>query len=271
MNKPQPLSYTFTFENPINWNPYYQWFATHWFKVCLGALFIHLLLVKDVKVSIQFKENTKLNAALPVAAVAQPVSSKPILADLGSESSSKSTSETVHKAQSFYNLTFILSPDYASRKGIPLSIVQEKQEIVAAYLRRFSKIALEEQQNYGIPASITLAQGLLESNAGHSRLARESNNHFGIKCKSKCKGCTCRNYQDDDFYDMFRVFESTWESYREHSILLNTGRYKHLKDYGKNYTKWAHGLKKAGYATDKKYAEKLIKIIETLKLYKYDK
>jgi len=270
MNKPQPLSYTFTFRNPIRWRPSYQWISTHWFKVCLGALCIHLILVKDVKVSIQFKENPTLNAALPVAA-SQPVSSKSILGKLDADSKpSLNTSGTVHKAQTFYNLTFILSPDYAARKGISAAIVEEKQEILAAYLRRFSKIATEEQQNYGIPASITLAQGLLESNAGHSRLARESNNHFGIKCKSKCKGCTCRNYHDDDFYDMFRVFESTWESYREHSILLNTGRYKHLKDYGKDYEKWAHGLKAAGYATDKKYAEKLIKIIEALKLYKYD-
>lgn len=270
MNKPQPISYTFTFKNRVHWRSYYQWLSLHWFKVCLGILFIHLMLVKDVKVSIQFKENSTLNTALP-AAVSQPVSPKPILDPLEVTSKSPSnTKATVHKAQSFYNLTFILSPDYASRKGIPISVVEAKQEIIAAYLRRFSKIALEEQKKYGIPASITLAQGLLESNAGHSRLARESNNHFGIKCKSKCKDCTCRNYHDDDFYDMFRVFESTWESYREHSILLSTGRYKHLKDYGKDYEKWAHGLKKAGYATDKKYAEKLIKIIKALKLYEFD-
>jgi len=270
MNKPQPLSYTFTFNNCIQWKQYYQWIATHWFKLCLGAMFIHLLLVKDVKVSLQFKENTTLNAALPVATVIpQAVAPKSTLG-LGTTNKNPTNSTTVHKAQSFYNLTFILSPDYAARKGISTAIVEEKQQIIAAYLRRFSKIALEEQQNYGIPASITLAQGLLESNAGHSRLARESNNHFGIKCRSKCKGCTCRNYHDDDFYDMFRVFESTWESYREHSILLNTGRYKQLKAHGKDYQKWAHGLKSAGYATDKKYAKKLIKIIEALKLYEYD-
>ena len=125
---------------------------------------------------------------------------------------------------------------------------------------------------YGIPASITLAQGLLESDAGDSRLATESNNHFGIKCRSKCRGCTCRNYSDDDIYDMFRVFDSSWESFREHSLLLQIDRYVHLKKLGtKDYKNWAIGLKKAGYATDKNYHKKLIHIIEALDLSQFDK
>ena len=142
--------------------------------------------------------------------------------------------------------------------------------MVQNYIDTYLKTAREEQAIYKIPVSITLAQGLLESNAGDSRLSKESNNHFGIKCKSKCKGCTCRNYHDDDYYDMFRVFDNPWQSYREHSILLSGSRYKHLKDLGNNYEQWAHGLKKAGYATDKKYGDKLIKIIEALRLYQYD-
>ncbi|MCB0588722.1 MAG: glucosaminidase domain-containing protein, partial [Phaeodactylibacter sp.] len=88
----------------------------------------------------------------------------------------------------------------------------------------------------------------------------------------KCRGCTCRNYTDDDIYDMFRVFESPGESFREHSILLSSSRYKHLLKLRKtDYRKWAHGLKKAGYATDKRYAEKLIRIIEFFDLGQYDR
>ena len=123
---------------------------------------------------------------------------------------------------------------------------------------------------YGIPASITLAQGLLESNAGDSKLAVVSNNHFGIKCRKKCLGCTCRNYGDDTRYDMFRVFDSATESFREHSELLNTSRYAKLKKHGLDYKKWAHGLKSCGYATDKRYGHKLVKIIENLELDRYD-
>lgn len=168
------------------------------------------------------------------------------------------------------NLTLVLSPDYAQRKQLPQAIVRAKRQRVQNYLEAFAPAAQAEMRAYGIPASITLAQGLLESNAGDSKLARQSKNHFGIKCRSKCLGCTCRNYGDDTRYDMFRVFDDVSESYREHSLLLTSDRYKRLHTYGLDYKKWAHGLKACGYATDKRYAEKLIKIIEQLQLYQYD-
>ena len=97
------------------------------------------------------------------------------------------------------------------------------------------------------------------------------NNHFGIKCKAECEGCRCANYTDDSKYDMFRVFDTPWYSFREHSKLLNGKRYKHLLQLPKaDYVNWAHGLEAAGYATDKEYGEKLVKIIEALELYKLD-
>ena len=128
-------------------------------------------------------------------------------------------------------------------------------------------------KSFGIPASVTLAQGLLESNVGDSKLARRNNNHFGIKCFSKnCKKGHCSNYTDDSHKDFFRVYSSARESYREHSTFLQRSRYQHLKKLGtKDYEKWAHGLRKAGYATDKKYGFKLIKIIEALNLNRFDK
>ncbi|THH41969.1 glycoside hydrolase family 73 protein [Neolewinella litorea] len=168
------------------------------------------------------------------------------------------------------NLTLVLSPDYGERKGLPRSVIAAKRKRVSDYIRRHAPAARREMLEYGIPASITLAQALLESNAGDSKLAVNSNNHFGIKCRTKCLGCTCRNYGDDTRYDMFRVFDSVAESFREHSILLNTTRYARLHGYGIDYRKWAHGLKACGYATDKRYAEKLITIIENLGLDRYD-
>ena len=178
--------------------------------------------------------------------------------------------ETDDPAPHISNLTLVLSPDYARRKGLPEWIATAKRQRVQRYIDRYAEVARREMQQFGIPASITLAQGLLESNAGDSKLARESGNHFGIKCKRKCRGCTCRNYSDDTHYDMFRVFADPLDSFREHSQLLQLSRYRKLKTYGKDYKKWAHGLKSAGYATDKRYGHKLIKIIEELDLMDYD-
>lgn len=168
------------------------------------------------------------------------------------------------------NLTLVLSPDYGQRKGLATDIVRAKKQRVTNYIDRYAATARREMRDHGIPASITLAQALLESNAGDSKLAVNSGNHFGIKCRAKCLGCTCRNYGDDTRYDMFRVFETATESFEEHSTLLNSPRYAKLKAYGKDFRKWAHGLRSCGYATDQQYGSKLITIIENLGLDRYD-
>lgn len=174
-------------------------------------------------------------------------------------------------AAKFSNLGFVLNPDFAQKRGIDPKIVAFKNQKCFAYIKQYAPTAQEERTLYGIPVAITLAQGLLESNAGDSKLAKNDNNHFGIKCKSKCIGCRCANYTDDSKYDMFRVFDSAWYSFREHSNLLMGSRYKHLTQLKKtDYKNWAHGLEAAGYATDKQYAEKLIKIIERLNLQRFD-
>lgn len=178
-----------------------------------------------------------------------------------------------NQAINFSNLTFIMSPDYAERKNIPASVVADKKRKVTNYVNRFAAVAIKEMETYGIPASITLAQGLLESNVGESRLVRSNKNHFGIKCFSrKCKKGHCSNFTDDTHKDFFRIYASSWDSYRAHSLFLQGKRYAHLKKLGTtNYKAWAKGLKEAGYATDQRYAKKLIQIIETLNLYQFDK
>ena len=170
------------------------------------------------------------------------------------------------------NLSVVFSPGYFKKHNISDAVAQAKRKTCDDYINRYLKTAQEEADLFNIPVSITLAQGLLESNAGESALARKENNHFGIKCRSKCLGCRCANYTDDDRYDMFRIFESPWESFREHSKLLTGGRYKHLTKLDRSdYKNWARGLKAAGYATDKKYADKLITIVEFFKLDKFDR
>jgi flagellum-specific peptidoglycan hydrolase FlgJ len=145
------------------------------------------------------------------------------------------------------------------------------------YIDHYSSLAISEMNRSGIPASIILAQGILESNNGKSRLARSSNNHFGIKCKSYWTGGKYYHY-DDDFdrngkpiKSCFRSYDSVKDSYVDHSnFLLQSDRYSGLFLLKNNYKKWSHGLKSSGYATDPSYAEKLIKVIERNKLYEFD-
>ena len=139
------------------------------------------------------------------------------------------------------------------------------------YIKQYAPLAVEQMKEHKIPASITLAQGLLESGAGQSALARKSNNHFGIKCHSDWRGR--RVYHDDDAKgECFRAYRHPKDSYEDHSLFLKRGaRYAFLfKLKITDYKGWARGLKKAGYATDPSYANRLITIIEDYDLYKYD-
>jgi len=139
-----------------------------------------------------------------------------------------------------------------------------------AYIRRFGSVAIAEMKAYGIPASITLAQGLLESKAGQSGLATKANNHFGIKCFSKsCKRGHCMNFTDDTHKDFFVRYTSPWASFRAHSKLLASGRYASLA--GEDYRGWAIGLKRLGYATAPNYAQSLTKLIRLYGLDRLDK
>lgn len=141
-----------------------------------------------------------------------------------------------------------------------------------AYIDKWAPTAVREMYRSGVPASITLAQGLLESRYGLSALATEGNNHFGIKCHNNWNGG--RMYYDDDAKgECFRKYKSAEESFVDHSDFLRyRDRYKFLFEYKTtDYKAWAHGLKKAGYATDPGYPSKLIKYIEDYKLYEYDK
>lgn len=141
-----------------------------------------------------------------------------------------------------------------------------------AYIEKYYKIAMREMNDYGIPASITLAQGILESAAGTSRLAVQANNHFGIKCHNDWSGE--KIYHDDDKNnECFRKYEHAEESFIDHSqFLKDRARYSFLFELDKtDYKAWAKGLKEAGYATDPNYPTRLITLIEKYELYKYDK
>ena len=147
-----------------------------------------------------------------------------------------------------------------------------QKEKVELYITQFSEFAMNEMIRTGVPASITLAQGILESQSGESDLVKRSNNHFGIKCKPEWTGP--KTYHDDDeIGECFRVYTTAEESYKDHSDFLKTrSHYDFLfKIDPLNYEAWAKGLKKAGYATLSTYPQKLIKLIKDYNLNEYSK
>jgi len=156
------------------------------------------------------------------------------------------------------------------------SYTLNSQDFVFDYIENYKDVSIDKMNRYGIPASITLAQGMLESNWGRSDLAVKANNHFGIKCGNDWTGPTF-SWEDDEYKNgnivksCFRVYNSVSESFDDHSAFLSKKRYRFLYDYGVyDYKSWAKGLVKAGYATDPKYADKLIFIIEKYNLFEFD-
>jgi flagellum-specific peptidoglycan hydrolase FlgJ len=144
-------------------------------------------------------------------------------------------------------------------------------DVIVSYISKFKEIAMGNMKNYGIPASIILAQGILESGAGRGDLAISANNHFGIKCHVGWTGESVK-HDDDSDQECFRKYDNPSESFKDHALFLTgRSRYAKLFEYSKgDYKAWAKGLRAAGYATDPKYPDKLISYIERYNLHQYD-
>ncbi|MFK8104024.1 MAG: glycoside hydrolase family 73 protein [Saprospiraceae bacterium] len=216
-----------------------------WMKIGLVLLAAVVLLKKDVHFNFAFKS--------PLSAV-------------GHHDDQPQGNEELSVAQTIaYQSERELNP-YA-----PVSSDDLKTRETKAFIRKYADFAKHEMNAFGVPASIKMAQALIESRAGDSRLAKNNNNHFGIKCFSKnCKKGHCTNATDDHHKDFFRKYKKPENSWRSHSKLLSQGRYKVLHRHGKDYKAWAKGLKKVGYATDKNYDKKLISVIKKYQLYRLD-
>ncbi len=181
---------------------------------------------------------------------------------------SKPTAKFIDKnvGNTYSNVSFWGGKNEVSDKRSQKRLIQNN------YVRKFVKMAQAETEKFAIPASIILAQGILESNAGGSSLAKNNNNHFGIKCFSRnCKKGHCSNFTDDSHKDFFKIYGSPWQSFRDHSLLLKRYHYRKLFHLDKkDYRSWAIGLQQLGYATDKHYAESLIRTVEDLGLQQFD-
>lgn len=164
-----------------------------------------------------------------------------------------------------------VAPELPQLEQIPRKVKTNANHTIA-YIQKFAPIAVKKMHEHRIPASITLAQGVLESGSGRSDLAIRSNNHFGIKCHKGWQGSSV-THDDDEKGECFRKYKYPETSYEDHSqFLLTRKRYASLFKLGKrNYKGWAYGLRSAGYATDKRYPQKLIGIINKYKLYEYDR
>jgi len=165
---------------------------------------------------------------------------------------------------------FIIAALLLMSAAFPALKRQPAPKHIETYIQKYLSTAQTEAELYNIPVSITLAQGIIESDAGRSSLAKKHNNHFGVKWHRGRKE-KFAVYRDDTPKDRFVVYRSAWWSYRDHSKLLTSKHYRHLTKLKRtNYKAWARGLKKCGYATAPKYAEILISIIEKYELWKYD-
>ncbi len=273
-----------------------QFIQKHWLNAFLALLLVYVVFTKDIHFSVHLNDDGKTPIAKASAQQVnlkqkivkqskQPNMAAAALVDFneGDENDhnddgiiemlparpmkSVRSVEKVDKgneANLFNNVAVFNNP----AKADP-SVVKSKKDKCQDYVSRFVNVARAERSKFGIPVSITLAQGLLESDAGDSRLTRSANNHFGIKTfNSKVAHVVLK---DDTPKDKFKKYGSAWESYRDHSHLLMKNHYKHLQYLSKtDYAGWAKGLQQAGYATDKTYANKLVQIIESLQLYRFD-
>ena len=190
------------------------------------------------------------------------------------KTSTTKNKKSVSKSESVTSKTQTTSDKSTNGAEIQLeatSNVRTYEEEIKLYVANFNEIAKNNMKTHGIPASIILAQGILESGAGKGKLAQSANNHFGIKCHKGWTGDSVK-HDDDAEQECFRKYSQPSESYKDHSLFLTSrSRYATLFKLDKgDYQSWARGLKAAGYATDVKYPDKLIGLIERFELYKYD-
>jgi flagellum-specific peptidoglycan hydrolase FlgJ len=253
----------------------YSFISNHTYKILALSCIAYILITPNLSLGTFFQHNSTETQARPVQFAVTEQEGIDNVAPIKPKSVSyiKREQPVEKKKMEFQNLSFVLNSRLAKSGEVPKSIVAEKMANCRRYISQYAIIAKNEMRSTGVPASVTLAQGLLESDAGCSRLAQSTNNHFGIKCMSqKCKKGHCKNFSDDSHKDFFRTFQSPSESYKAHSAFLGQSRYLHLKKYATtDCTAWANGLQKAGYATDKKYAQKLLLVIDAFDLCRYDR
>ncbi len=280
-----------------------DWLRQNWFSLSLLAFVLFILTQKDITMEFTMRSNpnaipaqsattkdTEKGKVVPAAAPLSKAESSTkaestqqfgwgnlpdLIRNTGSKGNLADTKEKISNQESVAthpNVRFLLFPEMTKSADLSESAINSLNNKCKAYARRFAPVAMAEMGRYGVPASITVAQAILHSNAGDDPLATTSNNHFGIQCFSKeCPKGHCSHHGTEVHKSFYRNFNTAWESFRAHSLLLTGKKYQHLLKLDKNdYQAWAKGLQKAGYSKDPQYAAKLIRIIEAMQLAELD-
>lgn len=207
-----------------------------WFRVGLVILFAYVFFKKDLQFNINMGDDAGI---------------------LSEESTTSAPSKLMMGG-------FAKAANYADKK---VNTVDLNDADVAAYIKRFRKVAIVEMNKFGVPASIKMGQAIIASQAGKNSLAGQFNNHFALTCDG---GINCEDFQAGNQAAMVKTYASAWESWRNHSQLLSSEPYAHLREYGKSYKKWAKGLEQAGYGNANNYSQQLIQVIERYDLHHLD-
>ena len=273
-----------------------EWVIAHWFELLVGFAVLYLVTDREFTVSFRMNDTPAATAmaapqAIRVVAPAATIPARsttpttprinckpPKVAAVvptvpaASASAPTNTGRRVFRHSDYQDLQFLLDPTYAERHQLPRDLVDAKLDACRAYVTRFAKVAIAEKERYNIPVAIKLAQGLLESENGQNPLATEANNHFALPCGISADNTGCLPTQRFGLAADFQRFDAVWNSYRTHSLLLNSDQYRHLLRLpAKDYKAWAQGLQMAGYSPDPQYAEKLVRLVEGLELYLFDR
>lgn len=233
----------------------------YWFHLCLVGLAGFIFLRKDLSFSISFR------APMESRAAAAGLTSKPT-AKNGDKQAEKATSSTVLAATATKTTeASVFSMGTTTSSSTTAATNRISEAAIQGFVARFLSIAQDESKKYGIPTSIILAQGILQTQAGENPLAEKGNNFFKLRASGTWKGKTYRAKTG-----VYRAYSTAWAGFRDHSTFITSGRFKHLGLIGsKNYVAWAAGLQAGGFDTDKDYAKQLIAVIEAEGLAQYDR
>lgn len=241
-----------------------QFVRMHWFKISLVAFLLFLIFKKD------FSFTINLNAPAPTETTLPPAR-KPVLQDPPAKRETF-TEQTKQQIMTPAPESSVMDRfDFSSIIGgtdrqLQHDLYQVDPEIVAVYVQRFGRVARTEQKKFGIPASIILANALLNSQAGQNQAATKANNHFGLPCTPDWMG---EKWESKD--SCYRAYENAWTSFRDHSFYLTTGKFSTLRQLDKqDYKAWAKALEEKSYSKNKDLGKQLIEVIEKWKLYELD-
>ncbi len=235
----------------------------HWFKIGLAILFVLLLTKKDLSFNINLRTPARPTAPAQSAPPqpAQKAKQREVLTD---ELHSPATMAEARPKSELFNLSLFRKK--ADAPQLIRQLDQMDEAVIAAYFKRFARVAVSESNKFGIPASIILANALLLSQSGAGTLATAQHNHFALPCTPDWEGP-----QAEHQGFCYRSYENAWTSFRDHSFYITTGAYGHLRKLpATNYKSWAKALEKAGFAKEKDLAKQLIQLIERYDLHKLD-